>query len=110
MNTSDIKFRVHLDDQNVPEKIEWDADQKDTPGWSETRSISVSLWDEPGKNTLRIDLWTKDMPVLEMKRFYIDCLGGIAQSVLNSTGDEIMAQELNDLCDRLVQHVKKEES
>ncbi len=109
MKTSDIKFKVHLDNDNVPEKIEWDADQKEAAGWSETKSISVSLWDEQSKNTLRIDLWTKDMPVFDMKRFYIDCIGGIAQSLLNSTGDEIMAAELNDVCDRLVEHVKKEQ-
>jgi gliding motility-associated protein GldC len=57
---------------------------------------------------MRIDLWTKDMPVDEMKRFYIECLGGIAQSVLNSTGDERMSNEINNLCDRLVEMVRKE--
>ena len=57
---------------------------------------------------MRIDLWTKDMPVDEMKRFYVDCLGGMAQSVLNSTGDEFMASQMNDLCDKLVEHLKKE--
>jgi len=108
MSTSDIMFRVHLDDDNVPEKIEWDADQKEVRGWSETKSISVSLWDQESKNTMRIDLWTKDMPVSEMKRYYIDCIGGLAQSILNSTGDELMAQELSEVCDRLVQHVKNE--
>ena len=44
----------------------------------------------------------------EMKHFYIDCLGGLAQSVLNATGDEYMNQEISALCDKLVEHVKKE--
>ena len=48
------------------------------------------------------------MPIDEMKRFYIDCLGGLAQSVLSSTGDEFMSQQMNDLCEKLVEHVKKE--
>ncbi|WP_258103652.1 gliding motility protein GldC [Marinoscillum sp. MHG1-6] len=108
MKDSEIKFKVQLDDQNIPEKIYWDADQKDTPGYSETKSISVSLWDHEKHNTLRIDLWTKEMPVDEMKKFYIDCLGGLAQSVLNSTGDEYMSSEMNDLCERLVDHLKRE--
>jgi len=69
----------------------------------------VSLWDEKEKNTLRIDLWTKDMEVMDMKRFYIDCIGGMAQSVLNATGDEFMSQEMNALCDKLVAYLKKEE-
>ncbi|MBL7874742.1 MAG: gliding motility protein GldC, partial [Cyclobacteriaceae bacterium] len=88
MKKSTINFSIELDSKNVPERILWDATDKpeDTP--SETKSISVSLWDDKQKNTMRIDLWTKDMPVDEMKRFYIECVGGIAQSVLSSTGDE----------------------
>lgn len=110
MKESDITIKVALDDQNIPEKITWDADEKETPGPSETKSMSLSLWDEKTKNTLRIDLWTKDMPVEDMKRFYIDCIGGLAQSVLNSTGDEFMSSELNALCDRFVAHLKDEMS
>lgn len=108
MKKSEIKFIIELDKENIPEKIFWDADEKDNQGLSETKSISLSLWDHQNKNTMRIDLWSKDMPVDEMKRFYIDCLGGIAQSILNSTGDEFMNQEVNNLCDRLVEHVKNE--
>ncbi len=110
MNESEIKFKVELDKDNIPEKIYWDADHKDEPGYSETKSISVSLWDDSNKNTLRIDLWAKDMPMDEMKRFYVDCLGGISQTLLNSTGDEYMSGEINDLCERLVQHIKNEYS
>ena len=108
MKKSEIKFTVELDDDNIPEKILWDADEKDVPGPSETKSISLSLWDQANQNTLRIDLWSKDMPIDEMKRFYLDCLGGLGQSILNSTGDEYMNQEINSLCDRLIEHLKKE--
>ena len=48
------------------------------------------------------------MPVEDMKRFYIDCIGGLAQSALSATGDEYMAGELNAVCERLVQHLRKE--
>ncbi len=108
MKKSTIKFEIELDQQNIPTKILWDANDKPEPGLSETKSISVSLWDDRQKSTLRIDLWTKDMPVNEMKRFHIDCIGGLAQSILTSTGDEQMASEINALCDRLVKHIKSE--
>jgi gliding motility-associated protein GldC len=71
------------------------------------QSISLALWDHTQRNTLRIDLWAKDMPVEDMKRFYIDCIGGLSQSVLSSTGDEVMANEMKQLCERLVKHVQK---
>jgi gliding motility-associated protein GldC len=108
MKKSNIQFTIELDENNVPERIQWDATDKpqDTP--SETKSISISLWDSQQKNTMRIDLWTKDMPVDEMKRFYIECLGGIAQSVLTSTGDERISNEVNLLCDRLVELIRNE--
>ena len=107
MKKSTIHFTVELDEKNVPERILWDATDKPEPGVSETKAISVSLWDHSQKNTLRIDLWAKDMPVDEMKRFYIDCIGGLAQSALTATGDEHIANEINSLCERLVLHLKK---
>jgi len=106
MKKSTIKFEIELDQQNIPSKIFWDATDKPDEGMSETKSISVALWDDHQKNTLRIDLWAKDMPVNEMKRFHIDCLGGLAQNILNSTGDEHMASEINALCEKLVNHLK----
>jgi gliding motility-associated protein GldC len=105
MKKSEISFVVDLDDKNVPQRILWNASDKPDAAPTETKSISISLWDEKQKNTLRIDLWTNDMPVEEMKRFYIDCLGGLAQSILTSTGDEYMANETNALCEKLVQHM-----
>lgn len=107
MKTSTIQFTVELDDQNIPERIRWDASDKPEDQNPETKAISLAIWDQDSKNTLRIDLWSKDMPVQEMKRFYIDCIGGLAQSVLQATGDEKMAGEMNALCEKLVQHVAK---
>ena len=107
MKKSTIHFSIQLDENNVPEKIEWDATDKPDPGLTEAKSISISLWDHQQKNTMRIDLWTKDMPVNDMKKFYVDCIGGLSQSVLSSTQDEFMAQEMNALCDRLGKYVKE---
>jgi gliding motility-associated protein GldC len=107
MKKSTIQFTVELDQNNVPERILWDATDKPEGGSSETKSISIALWDHLQKNTMRIDLWAKDMPVGDMKKFYIDCIGGLSQSVLTSTGDEVMVREIQTLCDRLVEHLKK---
>ena len=102
MKKSEIKFIVTLDKENIPEKIEWMAEDSLSDSLSETKSISLSLWDEKKNNILRIDLWTKEMKTDEMKRFYIDCLGGLSQSILSSTGDEYMSKETNKLCDKLI--------
>lgn len=109
MRKTEINFKIELDENNNPEKIYWDATDKPDGGLSETKSISIGLWDQQQKNTLRIDLWTKDMPVTEMKAFYIDCLSGFAQTILTATGDEFIANETQNLCNRIADHLKKEE-
>ncbi len=108
MKKSEITFSIELDENNVPEKIMWQASDKPDNSASETKSLAISLWDHQQKNTLRIDLSVKDMPVLEMKRFYIDAIGGMAQSVLNATGDDYMSQEMQSLCEKLVAYLRKE--
>jgi len=108
MKRSEINFSIELDKDNVPEKIHWNADEKEDVGFTETKSVSISLWDDSNKNTLRMDLWTKDMPADEMKRFSIDCIGGLAQSLLSATGDEYMSNEMNNLCDTLVKYLEKQ--
>jgi gliding motility-associated protein GldC len=108
MRKTNITFAIELDNNNVPDKILWDATDKPDKGLSETKSISIALWDHKQKNTLRIDLWSKDMPLQEMKRFYIDCIGGLAQSTLSATGDEFMSAEMNALCEKLVKHLTEE--
>ena len=108
MKKSEINFTIELDKENVPEKILWQATDNVSDQPEETKSLAISLWDHKQKNTLRIDLWSKDMPVHEMKRFYVDTIGGMAQSILNATGDEFISQEMNALCEKLVEHLKKE--
>jgi gliding motility-associated protein GldC len=107
MKNSEIKFVIQLDDDNIPEKIQWEASDT-SQGLEETKAISLSLWDHLQKNTLRIDLWSKDMTVDEMKRFYVDSIGGLGQSLQRATGDEFMATEINNLCDLLVRYLKTE--
>ena len=67
--TSEIKFLVELDENRVPEKLAWTAKDGGID-LEETKAIMLSVWDNKAKETLRIDLWTKDMPVDEMKQFF----------------------------------------
>jgi len=108
MSKSEIKFEIELDNSRIPEKIEWSATDHNKGKREETKSISISVWDHTKLNTLRIDLWNKEMPVNEMKQFYIDSITGIAQSLLNATGDEFMANEIKGVCDKLSKHLENE--
>ena len=93
---SKIEISVELDDNKIPEKIFWSANDAGIEN-SETKAAFLSVWDSAKKESLRIDLWTKNMIVNDMKKFYIDILGGLSQSILNSTGDNYISNEMNPL-------------
>ena len=85
MKTSEIKFKVTVDENNLPTSIEWDA--PDAGENSKCKSVMIALWDEKENNTLRIDLWTKDMMVDEMKKFYHQNIMTLTDTYLRATGD-----------------------
>ncbi len=100
-----IAFEIDLDKNNLPEKIIWKASDSDNKE-NITKAIAISLWDPNQNNTLKIDLWTKDMRIDEMDKFLVDTLGGLAQSMLTATGDSYISKSINDLCENLVNHMK----
>lgn len=92
MKTSEIKFTVTLDENNLPEKIDWSA--TDGNENSSSKSVMIALWDAKENNTLRIDLWTKEMMVDEMKQFYHQCLLSMADTFDRATGEAEAAKEM----------------
>ena len=108
MKKSNISVEVSLDESNIPEKIRWQADDHPTKDWMESKAVSISIWDPEQKDSLSLDLWTKDMNTDEMKRFYVNMLGAASNTVLNSTGDEFMAVEVKNLCEKLVEYLKSQ--
>lgn len=86
--TSNININVHLDEQNVPEDITWGATDAPFEGEKSTKSIMVGFWDGEDSNALRIDLWTKEMRVDEMDRFYYQTFLTMADSYLRATGNK----------------------
>lgn len=95
---SEIKFNVLLDENRVPESLAWTA-QDGGVNNEETKAIMLSIWDNNAKETLRIDLWTKDMPVDEMKQFFHQTLVAMADTYQRATNDEKMADTMRDFCE-----------
>lgn len=107
MKTSTIQLTIELDDKNLPERILWNATDKPGGIPAETKAIGLSIWDNDAKETLRIDLYGKETPVDVMKLMTIDTISAMSQNILKSTGDEAMAREMTDLCERLIKFVGK---
>lgn len=96
--TSEIKFLVELDENKVPENLTWTAQDGGVEDEA-AKAIMLSIWDSKVKETMRIDLWTKDMPVDEMKIFFHQTLIAMSDTFHRATGDEKMADTMKDFCD-----------
>ena len=98
MKKSQITINVELDENRVPEKILWNAKDGGVNN-EEAKAMLLSLWDHKSKETLRIDLWTKDMEIEEMKRFFHQTLFTMADTFYKATQDEKMTQTMKDFCE-----------
>ncbi len=98
MKKAEIKLTVELDDNNVPEQITWESSDSENREQLPVKAMILSLWDHNYKNSLRIDLWTKDMPVDEMKRFFYETLQTMGDSFLRATGEKNIVEDLRDYC------------
>jgi len=96
--TSEIKFEVTLDENKVPESLKWTAKDGGIEN-QETKAIMLSVWDSKSKESLRVDLWTKDMPVDEMKIFFHQTLVAMADTFQRATTDDKMADTMRDFCE-----------
>lgn len=96
--TSEIKFNVTLDENRIPEQINWSAEDGGIED-KDTKAVMLSVWDSKVQETLRVDLWTKEMPVDEMKLFFHQTLVAMSDTFKRATNDEKMAATMKDFCD-----------
>lgn len=97
-HNSEIKINVSLDENKIPEKMKWTAEDGGVEN-EETKAVMLSVWDHKNKESLRIDLWTKEMPVDEMKVFFHQSLTAMADTFERATGDEKMSASMRDFCE-----------
>ena len=95
---SKIEFIIGLDENKIPEELNWSADDGNIKN-AEAKAILVSVWDHNKKDTLKVDLWTKDMPVDEMKQFFHQTLVSMTTTFQTATNDEKMTATMRDFCD-----------
>lgn len=94
---SKIEINVGLNSNNLPLEMHWSA----TDGGVENqaaRAVFLSLWNPEENNTMKIDLWTKDMSVEEMKQFFHQTLVTMADTFERATGENLISEDLRDYC------------
>lgn len=101
----EVNITVELDQKNIPESIIWnatDGGEKDTA----CRAMILSLWDHKAKDTLRLDLWTRDMTVDEMKIFFHQTLVTLADTLERSINDPRISGDMRDFCDYFAERME----
>jgi len=92
---SEIKIGIGLDQENMPVQMEWAANDNPTGTAPQAcKAMLLSLFSEQDKETLKIDLWTRDMQVLEMDRFFYQTLRGMADTYYRATQNKELANQM----------------
>ena len=91
-----IKFEIELDENHLPLNITMKASEGANE--SNLKALMLSAWATKTKETLRIDLWTKDMPVNDMFIMYHQTMMGMASTLERATGQDKLAAALRDYC------------
>ena len=90
MKKSTLKFEVDLDENHLPTTIIMNSSDKSEEDVM-IKSLMVSAWDSSKQETLKLDLWTKDMMVNEMYMMYHQTLLTLYDTLKRSTGNEKLA-------------------
>jgi len=105
MSDSKLTFDLELDENNVPKKITMNSSDKQADN-VHLKSLMIAGWDETTNETLRVDLWTKDMMVNEMFIMYHQTLMSMANTLKKSTGHDKLAGALKDYCEFFAEETK----
>ena len=96
--TSPISIEVTIDENKIPEKIIWSAPDGGVEN-EVVQAMLLAFWDGQNQETLRMDLWVKEMPVDQMKMFFHQTLLTMSDTYLRATQDEKMTATMKDFCD-----------
>lgn len=100
-----IIIEVNTDENKIPKKIKWTATDTDIKN-QEAKAMILSLWDKESSNAMRMDLWTGEMMVDEMKIFFYQTLMTMADNFQKATGEEAIVEDLRDYCAHFVDKMK----
>ena len=96
MKKSEIKVSITLDEKKHPSKIEWQAEDDLKHDIHESKAMLLAFFEKESLETVRIDLWTDEMQVNEMDRFFFQTLKGLCDTYYKSTNNEKLAAQMQN--------------
>jgi gliding motility-associated protein GldC len=92
--STQIAVDVTLDENHVPEKLNWHSSDNNEGG--ECQAALMSFWDAEQANSLKIDLWTKKMTVDDMNIFFHQNLLAMADTFNRATGNQELSFHMKE--------------
>lgn len=100
METKKIIIEVGLNEDNVPQKMTWQAeDNPEQKMPQECKAMLLSLFDKTNKDTLKIDLWTTEMEVAEMDRLFYNSLRSLSETYYKATNNKELANNMRQFAE-----------
>jgi gliding motility-associated protein GldC len=109
MHSSEISIKVSLDEQKVPSKIDWKAQDSTVNEWQDAKAMMVSFWDGQDKTALRIDLWNKEMMLDEMADFFYQNFTAMADTFNRATKMDDLTNDIKVFAQQFMQKFKAEQ-
>lgn len=89
-----IKLSVTLGEDKVPVQIDWEASGTGDDGRGRAKAFMLALWSEQDMQTLRMDLWTKEMRRDEMDRFFFETFMTMSETYSRANGDAKISDDI----------------
>ncbi len=105
-----IIITVELDENKLPERILWEAEDSGMSTARDSKSMMLSFWDRDEDNTMRFDLHTKDMYVDEMKNHFLQTLVSMAETYRRATGHNFVLDEMKTFTTNLSRRIEEAEN
>ncbi|MBO9682518.1 MAG: gliding motility protein GldC [Flavisolibacter sp.] len=103
MAKSSIVIDVELDENRIPQTIEWKATDSTAANPQPAKAVMLSLWDGAEKTALRIDLWTQKMMVDEMADFYYQTFMTMADTYARATRQTELVNDIKKFAQEFYQ-------
>ena len=90
-----ITFEIKLDENTLPEKIKMSSSDTNED-IEKIKSLMILMWESKSKNSLNINLWTKDMPLNDMYIFYHQIFLTMSNNLHRATNNTKASAAIND--------------
>lgn len=93
---SEITIKIGSDENNNPQAIQWMASDSGINDYRESKAMFLSFWDVKENNSMRIDLWNKDLMVEEMYFFVYQNIISMSETMARATNDKELAEDMQN--------------